>query len=117
MKNTVFLKSRQCGFSAAIKAKIETDIKAGKNVYFGMDNAHGKDRTAEIVRLPDFPLRDTPNCIMTDHYVRYYIPGEKEGYNPYVTEEEAREIVEFYKKTKRKLLSMPLFGEKNLNEG
>jgi hypothetical protein len=115
-ENIVFLKARQCGFSAAIKAKIEADIKAGKNVYFGVDNAHGKDRTAEIVRLPDFPLRDTPNCIMTDHHGRYYIPGEK-GDNPYVTKDEAREIVAFYKKMDRKLLSMPLFREKNFNDG
>jgi hypothetical protein len=117
IKSIITLKARQCGFSAAMKAKLEADIKAGKKVYFGIDNAHGKDRTAEIVRLPDSPFNRVPNCIATDFHGRYYIPGEKEEYNPYVTKDEAREIEAFYKKTKRKLLSMPLFEEKNLNEG
>ena len=47
-KMNIILKARRCGFSAAMRAKLEAEIKAGKKVYFGADYAHDKDRTAEM---------------------------------------------------------------------
>jgi len=51
-KSIVFLKARRCGFSKAVRAKFEADIKAGKKVYFGIDYANGESRSAEIVKHP-----------------------------------------------------------------
>jgi len=49
-KMNIILKARRRGFSAALKAKLEVEIKAGK-VYFGIDYANGRDRTVEAMRV------------------------------------------------------------------
>jgi len=114
MENNILMKARQCGFSNAMKEDVSAEVKAGQKVFIGMDYAHGKDKTIEIVRLPDSPFNLIPNYITTDYHGRYYITGEE--YNPsFITEEEVRQIVAFNSKMNRKLLSMPFFEEKNPN--
>jgi len=52
MTENAFTKARRCGFSNAMRAKLEADIKAGKKVFVGMDYAKGKDFTAELNLTP-----------------------------------------------------------------
>ena len=53
-KMNIILKARRRGFSAALKAKLGAEIKAGK-VYSGMDYAHGKDKTETMRVITPFP--------------------------------------------------------------